>query len=80
MCTPTEFLIPNCINSSLLPPNYSPLSANYVAQTLEDSTMKHTAQDILNYVEDNDVKFVRLAFCDIFGNQKNISVFAGDLP
>ena len=42
--------------------------------------MKHTAQDILNYVEDNDVKFVRLAFCDIFGNQKNISVFAGDLP
>ena len=28
--------------------------------------MKHTAQDILNYVEDNDVKFVRLAFCDIF--------------
>ena len=32
--------------------------------------MKHTAQDILNYVEDNDVKFVRLAFCDIFGNQK----------
>ena len=40
--------------------------------------MKHTAQDILNYVEDNDVKFVRLAFCDIFGNQKNISVFAGD--
>ena len=51
---PTEFLIPNCINSSLLPPNYSPLSANYVAQTLEDSTMKHTAQDIMNYVEDND--------------------------
>ena len=42
--------------------------------------MKHSAQDILNYVEDNDVKFVRLAFCDIFGNQKNISVFAGDLP
>ena len=42
--------------------------------------MKHTAQDILIYVVDNDVKFVRLAFCDIFGNQKNISVFAGDLP
>ncbi|MEE0800510.1 MAG: glutamine synthetase family protein [Gemmiger sp.] len=42
--------------------------------------MKHTAQDILNYVEDNDVKFVRLAFCDIFGNQKNISVYASELP
>ena len=42
--------------------------------------MKHTAQDILNYVEDNDVKFVRLAFCDIFGNQKNISVYSSELP
>ena len=42
--------------------------------------MKHTAQDILNFVEDNDVKFVRLAFCDIFGNQKNISLFASELP
>lgn len=42
--------------------------------------MKRTAQDILNFVEDNDVKFVRLAFCDIFGNQKNISLFASELP
>ena len=42
--------------------------------------MKHTAQDILNYVEDNDVKFVCLAFCDIFGNQKNISVYSSELP
>lgn len=42
--------------------------------------MKRTAQDILNFVEDNDVKFVRLTFCDIFGNQKNISLFASELP
>ena len=34
--------------------------------------MKHTAQDILNYVEDNDVKFVRLTFCDIFGSPKKL--------
>ena len=42
--------------------------------------MKRTAQDILNFVEDNDVKFVKLTFCDIFGNQKNISLFASELP
>ena len=41
--------------------------------------MKHTAQDVLNFAEDNDVKFVRLTFCDIFGNQKNISLFASEL-
>lgn len=42
--------------------------------------MKHTAQDILNYVEDNDVKFVRLAFCDIFGNQKTSLSLPGTFP
>ena len=39
-----------------------------------------TQQDILDFVEDNNVKFVRFAFCDIFGTQKNIAVLAGDLP
>ena len=42
--------------------------------------MKRTAQDILNFVEDNDVKFAKLTFCDIFGNQKNVSLFASELP
>ena len=39
-----------------------------------------TQQDILDFVEDNNVKFVRFAFCDIFGTQKNIAVLAEDLP
>ena len=39
-----------------------------------------TQQDILDFVEDNNVKFVRFAFCDIFGIQKNIAVLASDLP
>ncbi len=33
-------------------------------------------REILDYIENNDVKFVRLAFCDPFGRQKNISVLA----
>ena len=37
-------------------------------------------KDILDFVEDNNVKFVRFAFCDIFGTQKNIAVLASDLP
>ena len=39
-----------------------------------------TQQDVLDFVEDNNVKFVRFAFCDIFGTQKNIAVLASDLP
>ena len=43
--------------------------------------MSYTSQqDILDFVEDNNVKFVRFAFCDIFGTQKNIAVLASDLP
>lgn len=39
-----------------------------------------TASQILDFVDDNNVKFVRFSFCDIFGFQKNIAVMAGDLP
>ncbi len=35
--------------------------------------------EVLEFIEENDVKFIRLAFCDIFGNQKNISIMPGEL-
>ncbi len=36
-------------------------------------------QTILDYVNEEDVKFIRLAFVDVFGNQKNISVMPHEL-
>ncbi|MDR0464410.1 MAG: glutamine synthetase family protein [Treponema sp.] len=33
----------------------------------------------LEFVKENDVKFIRLSFCDIFGFQKNISIMANEL-
>lgn len=35
-----------------------------------------TMEEILEYISENDVKFVKLSFCDIFGRQKNVSVNA----
>ncbi len=35
--------------------------------------------EILEFVEENDVKFIRLQFCDIFGNIKNISIMSSEL-
>ncbi|TDW24714.1 L-glutamine synthetase [Breznakia blatticola] len=35
-------------------------------------------QDILQYIQQHHVKFVRLAFCDIFGTLKNLSINAED--
>ncbi|MGN1008411.1 MAG: glutamine synthetase beta-grasp domain-containing protein [Butyricicoccus sp.] len=41
--------------------------------------MSTSISDVLEFMEDNDVKFIRLAFCDIFGHQKNISIMPGEL-
>ena len=43
-------------------------------------TMNFTEQDVLAYVEQEDVRFIRLAFCDVFGKQKNIAILPGELP
>jgi len=38
-----------------------------------------TVNDVLDYVKENDVKFIRLAFCDILGTLKNISVMPSEI-
>ncbi len=43
-------------------------------------TMKYTAKDVIQYINEEEIKFVRLAFCDVFGRQKNISIAATELP
>lgn len=41
--------------------------------------MKYTDQEIIQFVNEDDVKFIRLAFCDVFGKQKNISIMPSEL-
>ena len=41
--------------------------------------MGYTAEEVLDYIENEDVKFIRLAFRDAFGIQKNISVMPGEV-
>ena len=36
-------------------------------------------REVLQFIQENDVKFIRLAFCDIFGTQKNISILPDEL-
>ena len=42
--------------------------------------MKYTSQEVKQFVEEEDVKFIRLAFSDIFGKSKNISIMPDELP
>jgi glutamine synthetase len=41
--------------------------------------MANMQYEISNFIEENNVKFIRLAFCDILGNLKNISISCDEL-
>ena len=39
----------------------------------------YTQSEVLEFIEEEDVKFIRLAFFDLKGKQKNISIMPGEL-
>lgn len=41
--------------------------------------MDYTIDEVMKYIEEEDVKFIRLAFRDAYGVQKNISVSPGEV-
>lgn len=42
--------------------------------------MNYTADEVMEYISEEDVKFVRMAFCDVYGKQRNVAIMAGELP
>lgn len=41
--------------------------------------MKYSKDEVMQYVAEEDVKFIRMAFCDVYGKQKNISIMPSEL-
>ena len=41
--------------------------------------MNYSKNEVMQFVAEEDVKFIRLAFCDVFGKQKNISIMSDEL-
>lgn len=41
--------------------------------------MNNSPKEIFRLIEENDIKFIRLTFCDVFGNLKNIAVMPNEL-
>ena len=39
----------------------------------------YSYDEVMTFVEEEDVKFIRLAFCDARGRQKNISIMPLEL-
>lgn len=45
----------------------------------EGLSLQYTQTEVMQYVEEHDVKFIRLAFCDIHGMQKNMAIMPSEL-
>ena len=41
--------------------------------------MKYSVSEVIQYVREEDVKFIRLAFCDISGRQRNMAIMPYEL-
>ncbi len=39
----------------------------------------YSEEEVTQFIQENDVKFIRLAFCDIYGIQRNISIMPTEL-
>ena len=55
--------------------------SNTIFKTYDDVEVKdmNSYEDILEFVEEENVKFIRLAFFDVFGVQKNIAIMPDEL-
>ena len=41
--------------------------------------MRYSREDVQTFVQEEDVRFIHLAFCDVFGHQKNIAILPTEL-
>ncbi len=41
--------------------------------------MKYTPEEVIQFVQEEDVKFIRLAFCNVYGKQHNVAILPGEL-
>ena len=42
--------------------------------------MRYSKEDVQAFVQEEDVRFIHLSFCDVFGRQKNIAILPTELP
>ena len=42
--------------------------------------MKYTPREVIEFVQQEDVRFIRLAFCNVYGKQHNVVIMPSELP
>ena len=59
--------------------NWMPLFIEFSSKK-EGNDMKYSQHEVIQFVQEEDIKFIRLIFCDVFGKQKNIAIMPEELP
>ena len=42
--------------------------------------MKYTSREVIEFVQQEEVQFIRLAFCNVYGKQHNVVIMPSELP
>lgn len=42
--------------------------------------MNYSKEEVIQFVREENVRFIRLTFCDVYGRQKNVSITPDELP
>ena len=41
--------------------------------------VKYTPEEVMQFVQQEEIKFIRLAFCDVYGKQHNVAIMPSEL-
>ena len=41
--------------------------------------MKYTPEEVIQFVQEENVRFIRLAFCNVYGKQHNVAIMPSEL-
>ena len=41
--------------------------------------MRYTSEEVIQFVQEEDIKFIRLAFCNVYGKQHNVAIMPSEL-
>ena len=41
--------------------------------------MRYTPEEVMQFVQEENIRFIRLAFCNVYGKQHNVAIMPSEL-
>ena len=66
--TASFFLFADCVNALC-----------FCTKKKAGDIVKYTPEEVMQFVRQEEIKFIRLAFCDVYGKQHNVAIMPSEL-